>query len=108
MTPLRVCTQCGFTHAEFLERGLLGCPECYAHFGDVLFADLLHLHADLYRRAAPVEASGKNGEAVDSEEAPRDPARLREMFSDALRRERYEEAAALRERMRALGLDPRA
>ena len=102
MTPLRVCTQCGFTHAEFLERGLLGCPECYAHFGDVLFADLLHLHADLYRRAVPLQTP----EAV--EEAPRDPARLREMFSDALRRERYEEAAALRERMRALGLDPRA
>jgi protein arginine kinase activator len=89
MTPLRVCTQCGFTHAEFLARGLLGCPECYANFGDALFADLLHLHPDLHRR--PDAATG-------------DP--LREQFSEALRLERYEEAAALRQRLRDLGLTP--
>ena len=91
MNKLRVCTQCGFTHAEFVARGLLGCPECYASFGDTLFADLLHLHPDLYLRPAP-----------------QDPARLREKFSEALRLERYEEAANLRQQMVALGLDPRA
>lgn len=89
MSPLRVCTQCGFTYAEFLARGLLGCPECYTHFGDSLFADLLHLHPDLHRRPA--------GATADE---------LRARFSEALRLERYEEAAALRERLRELGTNP--
>jgi protein arginine kinase activator len=100
MSPLRVCTQCGFTYAEFRERGLLGCPECYASFGDALFADLLQMHPDLYRRAP--ETSGESRDASPAE----DPARLRELFSDALRGERYEEAATLRQRLRDLGLGP--
>jgi protein arginine kinase activator len=86
---LRVCTQCGFTHAEFLARGLLGCPECYVNFGDALFADLLHIHPNLHQRPAGATADG-----------------LREQFSEALRLERYEEAAALRLRLRELGLNP--
>ena len=85
-TALRVCTECGFTHAEFLARGLLGCPECYANLGDALFADLLHIHPDLYRRAA--------GATVEE---------LRERLSEALRLERYEDAAALRARLVELG-----
>ena len=89
MTPLRVCTQCGFTHGEFLARGLLGCPECYTNFGDTLFADLLHIHPDLYLR--PSAATGDQ---------------LREQFSEALRHERYEEAATLRQRLRDMGLNP--
>lgn len=89
MSGLRVCTQCGFTHAEFLARGLLGCPECYANFGDALFADLLHIHPTLYRRVPGATAD-----------------QLRAQFSDALRLERYEEAAALRAQLRELGLTP--
>lgn len=89
MTDLRVCTQCGFTHAEFRTRGLLGCPACYAHLGDALFADLLQLHPALHRRP-PGGIPEADGE----------PARLREMLADALRDERYEEAAELRRRIR--------
>ena len=85
---LRVCTGCGFTYAEFLARGLLGCPECYANLGDALFADLLHIHPDLYRRAA--------GATVEE---------LRAQLSEALRLERYEEAAAVRARLLDLGVD---
>jgi protein arginine kinase activator len=92
---LRVCTQCGFTYAEFQARGLLGCAECYAGFGEALFADLLHLHPRLHRRAPPPP-----GNRAD------DVAALRERFSDALRGERYEEAAELRQRMRNLGVTP--
>lgn len=102
-TPLRVCTQCGFTHAEFLARGLLGCAECYVSFGEALFADLLHLHPDLYLR--PVATDGISGTDAEEIALDQNPAQLRERFSDALRHERYEEAAALRRRLRDLGLD---
>ncbi len=96
MNPgLRVCTQCGFTYAEFQARGLLGCPQCYPSFGELLWADLLQLHPGLYRRPAPAVSSPAAGD--DFEET----ARLREMLADALREERYEDAAALRLRLRA-------
>ena len=99
MDSFPICTHCGFTHAEFRARGLLGCAECYASFGDALFQDLLHLHPCLHRQA-PRAPSNK-------ETAPRENlAALRELFSDALRTERYEEAAALRERLRDLGAAP--
>jgi len=95
MSALRVCTHCGFTYAEFRAQGLLGCAECYASFGDALFADLLHLHPRLHLRPA-----------FSPERREDDLAALRERFSDALRGERYEEAATLRERLRDLGVAP--
>jgi protein arginine kinase activator len=94
-----VCTQCGFTLAEFRARGLLGCPACYDQLddqtGEALRAELLQLHPLLYRRpAAPGAAPASSG--------GEDAAALRERLGDALRGERYEEAAALRKRIDAL------
>lgn len=104
-TEMRVCTQCGFTYAEFVSRGLLGCPQCYACFGEALWADLLHMHPDLYLH--PMPASGAMGpEAQTNTEALEDLAGLEEMLSDALRNERYEEAAGLHRRIKTLKTKP--
>ena len=94
-----VCTQCGFTLAEFLARGLLGCPACYDQLGEALRAELLQRHPLLYRRPFPPEA---NGSILDGGDGAADVAMLRERMGDALRLERYEEAAALRKRLDAL------
>ncbi len=96
-----VCTHCGFTLAEFLARGLLGCPACYDQLndrsGEALRAELLQLHPSLRRRPAP---SDRPGPSASGEET--DVAVLRERLGDALRGERYEEAAALRKRLEAI------
>ena len=100
MSGMRVCTQCGFTYAEFLARGLLGCAQCYGCFGETLWADLLQLHPDLYRHPMPAVAEMAPGRGtLASAEALDDLARLKENFADALRGERYEEAARLRRRL---------
>jgi protein arginine kinase activator len=93
MDDLLVCVQCGFTHAEFRARGLLGCPACYDQLGEALRADLLHVHSTLYRR--PFVNTAPRAPAPGME----DVATLREKLGDALRHERYEEAAALRRRL---------
>lgn len=90
--PLLVCMQCGFTHTEFRTRGLLGCPACFDHFGAALRADMLHIHPQLYRTPTSPEITSATSE---------DAAALREQLSDALRHERYEDAAALRQRIDA-------
>jgi len=87
---MRVCTQCGFTYAEFQTRGLLGCPECYPCFGEALWADLLQMHPGLHRQP-PFGAKAEDREEL---------AKLNEMLADALRGERYEEVAGLRLRIR--------
>jgi protein-arginine kinase activator protein McsA len=71
----------------------LGCPHCYAAFGDALQGDLLWLHR-----------------AVASSEGPADPAASvelaersavwKEQLADAVRKEDYAEAARLQRLIR--------
>ena len=98
-----VCTQCGFTLAEFRERGLLGCSACYEQMGGALHSELLQLHPLLHRLTAAHHASssGARDSSPGGEDAA-DVATLRERLGDALRAERYEEAAALRKRLDGL------
>ena len=97
MAEFPVCTQCGFTWAEYRARGLVGCPQCYASFGDGLLADLNWMHAPEHPPAAEAPAAFPGRAAAPGREAPADRlARLREELADALRKEQYEEAARLR------------
>jgi hypothetical protein len=47
MDSFPVCTHCGFTFGEYRARGLLGCPHCYAGFGEALQGDIAWLHQAL-------------------------------------------------------------
>ena len=90
-----VCTHCGHTWGEYRARGLIGCPHCYAAFGEALQADIAWLHEAL-SAAAP-------GAEVSASAAP-DPetlARWREQLAEAVRAENYEEAARLKGLLRA-------
>ncbi len=119
MDGLPLCTHCGFTWGEYRLRGLLGCPHCYASFGEALQGDLLWIHEALAQgpeaataaasaSAAPGSASGSDpaaDSAADSDPdsdpgIPERLARWREQLSDAVRREDYAAAAALQKRIR--------
>lgn len=93
---LPVCLACGFTLAEFRARGLMGCPACYAQLGEGLRAELLQSHPNLHR-TLPVAVH-----EVTTEIRP-DIGALREQLGDALRHERYEEAARLQRRLEEFG-----
>lgn len=88
MDNLPICTHCGFTWNEYRSRGLLGCPHCYAAFGEALQGDLLWIH-NVLEHVLP--AGG-----VDPSERAEEVARYREQLTDALRKEDYLEAARLR------------
>ena len=88
-----VCTHCGHTWAEYRARGLLGCPHCYAAFGEALQADIGWLHQALafaVSEAAPASAPD-----------PDTLARWREQMAEAVRAENYEEAARIKGLLRA-------
>jgi protein arginine kinase activator len=82
-----MCTRCGFTWEEYRSRGLLGCPHCYAGFGDALQADIAWLHQALAFAAPEPGPAEANREIL---------AGWREKLAEALRREEYGEAARLR------------
>lgn len=102
MERFPVCTHCGFTWDEYRARGLLGCPQCYAVFGDSLQADLLWFHRALEHSAVSAPGAATAGSA-ESPAAPERIAALREQLAAALRKEKYEEAARLRRLIDGLG-----
>lgn len=82
------CPQCGMRRADFKKRGRLGCPACYAAFA----ADLADLILAIHHSRQHV---GKR--PVSCPVAVEDLARELE---DAIREERFEDAARLRDRLR--------
>jgi protein-arginine kinase activator protein McsA len=104
-----VCTHCGFTFGEYRLRRLLGCPHCYAGFGEALQADLAWFHQALAFVAGPSDPPASpagSGNAASSANGPGDPeslARWREQMAAAVRSENYEEAARLKRLIRGAG-----
>ena len=77
--PDIVCPKCGETYAEFQKTGMLGCAECYPAFRKEL---------------APVS---------EEEQARQDRmAELRGLMEAAVAEENFEEAARLRDELRAM------
>jgi len=96
------CATCDLTYAEFRERGRLGCPDCYASFS----ATLRHL---LRRIHGSDEHKGKVPTAEREDVAgKREARRLQQLLKKAIDEEAFEQAAELRDRLRALeaGLSP--
>ncbi len=92
------CPGCGMTPAEFRTKGRLGCPRCYEVFRDELLPLLQRIHeAQTHRGRLPANL----GEVTPR--AERDDAALTELrrrLEEAVRNERYEEAAQLRDALR--------
>lgn len=89
-TGLR-CEQCGFTQSDFKKQGRFGCPHCYDTFHETLEPMLDNMH----KGTAHV---GKIPQRALDRKTLHD--RLNKLESDlqeAIRAERYEEAARLRD-----------
>lgn len=90
------CPGCGMAPADFRAKGRLGCPRCYAAFR----ADLMPL---LQRIHESQTHTGRLPSTMSEAPAPIDPqdlSDLRQKLEDAVRGERYEEAAGLRDQLR--------
>jgi len=86
------CPACGLTYQRFRRIGRLGCPDCYAAFGEPLRRLLRRIHgadAHVDRGPRPEEAP----------EAGPDLDQLRRELRQAVEEEAYEKAAALRDRI---------
>jgi protein arginine kinase activator len=89
------CPGCGMTLQHFKSTGRLGCARCYETFRQELMPLLQRVHeASSHRGRMP-------GRAPEPERAAQDGlVDLRRRLDDAVRGERYEEAARLRDELR--------
>jgi len=90
------CPNCGITYAEFKRGGRLGCPKDYAVFRSGLEPFIERIHgATSHRGKVPKQIARDGGQAAER-------LRVRRELNAAIENERYEEAAQLRDQLRAL------
>ncbi len=90
------CPICGITFYEFRQEGRLGCPHDYVAFQEELEPLLVNVHGD----HTHVGKRPKSG-TCDTE-AQTELIRLRREMKEAVELEDYEQATALRDRIRQI------
>ena len=93
-----VCEQCGMTYAEFQKGGMLGCANCYRAFKVPLTSLLQRVHGNT-QHAGRVPGGVRSGVSIRM-----NIDRLKEKLQQAVADEEYEQAAKLRDAIRALNI----
>ncbi len=101
------CPACGMSYSDFRRLGKLGCGDCYKAFRKVLLPLLKNIHGSTHHigkepeRMIAMEKEPKIKKAKIATKKDR-ITELRERLQKAIHGEEYEEAAVLRDRIRAL------
>lgn len=91
-----VCEQCGMTYGEFQKCGMLGCAACYQAFKTPMTALLQRVHGNT-QHAGRVPGGEHSGTSIRM-----NIDRLKQKLQKAIADEEYEQAAKLRDTIRAL------
>lgn len=95
-TPDLICSRCNMSYAEFRRTGMLGCSDCYKAFHDPIEALLVRVHGN-------TQHNGRVPGGVDSQVALKlNMDKLKQRLVNAITNEEYEDAAQLRDQIRAL------
>lgn len=90
------CEQCGMTYVEFQKCGMLGCANCYKTFRQPLDALLQRIHGNT-QHAGRIPGGVRSGVSIRM-----NIDRLKQRLKRAIEMEEYEQAAKLRDAIRAL------
>ncbi len=94
--PVEKCSVCGMTLDEFSKGGKLGCANCYNTFKSALESVFKRVHGGIYH-------NGKMPHSVGGGiRSKRELETLRGDLLRAVQKEEYEEAAVLRDKIKAL------
>ncbi|MBQ6803653.1 MAG: UvrB/UvrC motif-containing protein [Clostridia bacterium] len=95
-TPDITCPNCGETYAEFQKSGMLGCAECYQAFRKELTPLITRVQGRAQHAGRRPPVSEEEQARINEMEA------LRARMEAAVAEENFEEAAKLRDALRAL------
>lgn len=90
------CEQCGMTYGEFQKCGMLGCANCYKAFRTPMASLLQRIHGNT-QHAGRIPGGAHSGTSIRM-----NIDRLREKLQKAIADEEYEQAAKIRDAIRAL------
>lgn len=109
------CPKCGLTYEEFAKNGKFGCADCYDTFANKIESVLKNLHGSAkHRGRAPkrlAEPNKKLTECSKETEIKHEPVidktmqeidKLNEDIKLAIKEERYEDAAKIRDKIKKL------
>lgn len=104
------CGECGTTLEAIKFGNPLGCHNCYEVFGDIIIAELLEaekvpLRITNTKKSTPIHIGRAPGETQEMNPSLRILA-LNEALNETLKREDYEQAAWLRDQIKALTENP--
>lgn len=107
-----VCPSCGITYEDFVKDSFFGCPDCYSVFDPLIAENIRHLQGSekhVGKRPKNLILDGKlpadpqEEKGTEIELTKEEKIRLLEVkLKEAVRREEFEEAAKLRDRIREL------
>ena len=95
------CPQCGTTWEEFQKNGLLGCSQCYDHFADRLPQLLRRIHGQSTHVGKTPDQGGQ-AQSDEVQTASSQKEKLEAAMKKAVAEENFEEAARLRDQIKAL------
>ncbi|MBE7056473.1 MAG: hypothetical protein E7388_03420 [Ruminococcaceae bacterium] len=109
-TSVKKCPSCGMTRADISNSGKLGCAECYITFIDDMRPLLRKIHGNCLHHGSVPENCGspvqiKSDDAKTGQVSETDiPTieNLKSQMQEAIKKEDFETAAALRDRIKAL------
>ena len=101
------CPSCGMSYTDFKKMGRFGCAQCYEAFKRALYPLLKRIHGtDRHIGNQPRKLPGKKPKMAAAVPKPKSEARLleelRARLAKAIASEEFEEAAVLRDKIRAL------
>ena len=95
-TAAITCEQCGMTYGEFKKGGMVGCAKCYGAFREPMTALLQRIHGNT-QHAGRIPGGVHSGTSIRM-----NIDRLKQQLQKAVAAEEYEQAARLRDAIRAL------
>ena len=97
-----LCGVCGASWQEYRKNGKVGCAACYEQFGQLLLEDFaLNQHGSVHCGKTPPETVEQWQDPAVSERINlrRELERLRKGLDESVRREEFEQAAELRDKI---------
>jgi protein arginine kinase activator len=87
------CPECGFTPGDFKKHGRFGCPQCYQTFSGMVSPMLENMHKGVRHAGKVPEKALLRRSLVER------VSELENALASAVREERYEDAARLRDEL---------
>lgn len=98
------CKTCGMTYNDFINTGMFGCSDCYDIFSNPIDSLLKNLHGTakhIGRGAKGItESNTTKSKKVNEKDDKQD---LQKELDKAIKEERYEDAAKIRDKMKEMG-----